>query len=119
MPESGDQGLGSKKAVETREMMCYLNALTDKDCEQLLESLHNYNPDAPKGPAGDSGTKFPQPMQSLDDYMFKMDTACNKEVQSQLYEEAKANEHNRKLILPINTAVEIPLINFNLDCLLQ
>ena len=85
MPESGDQGSDSKKANETREMLCYLNTLIDKDHEQLLKSLVNMIHTPPK--VG---------LQSLDDSMSQLDNACNEEVQSQLYEEAKAKEVQQK-----------------------
>ena len=96
MPESGDQGSDSNKAYERREILRDLIALTDEDCEQLLRSLHEYYPYAPKGRAGDAVTKSLHPTRSLDDYMSQLDDDCNEEVQSQLYEEAKTKEVQQK-----------------------
>jgi hypothetical protein len=73
-PVSGGQGSDSKNANDTKEILRYLDALTDEDRGTLLETLRGY-PDDVKGRAGDTSTK---PM-SFDDYMQMADT-CNEEV---------------------------------------
>ena len=84
-PVSGGQGSDSKNANDTKEILRYLDALTDEDRETLFKTLRGY-PDDVKGWAGDTLTKHT----SFEDYM-QMADARDEEVQLQLYEEAKAN----------------------------
>ncbi len=81
-PVSGGQGLDSKKANDTKEMLGHLDTLTNKDCETLLEALRNY-PDDVKGRAGDASKKSLKST-SFDDYM-QMADPHDEEVQPQLY----------------------------------
>ncbi len=73
-PVSGGQGLYSKYANDTKEILRYLDLLTDKDRGTLLKTLFCY-PDDVKGRAGDTLTK----PTSFDDYM-QMADARNEEV---------------------------------------
>jgi hypothetical protein len=84
-PVSGGQGSDSKNANDTKEMLRYLDLLTNEDHGTLLKTFPGY-PNDVKGRAGDTLTK----PTSFDDYM-QMADARNEEVQSQLYKEAKAN----------------------------
>ena len=93
--ESGGQGSDSKKANDMKQMLRYLDALTNEDCKSLLENLRAYDPNTFKGRAGDASTKSPQP-KSLDDYMSQMADACDEEVQLQLYKEARFSICRRK-----------------------
>ena len=43
LPVTCEQGSPSKKADETKEMMKYLNDLTDADRELLLKSFRDYD----------------------------------------------------------------------------
>ena len=89
-PVSGGQESDSKNANDTKEILWYLDALTDEDRETLFKTLRGY-PDDVKGRAGDTSTK----PTSFDDYM-QMADARDEEVRSQLYEEAKANRFQQR-----------------------
>jgi hypothetical protein len=86
----------SKTVDKTNKMMGYFNALPASDCAQLLVSARNYDPNVNTVPAGDADMTFPHPTKSLDNYMSQVDTACNEEVKTQLYKEAKAKEAQQK-----------------------
>ena len=89
-PVSGGQGSDSKNANDTKEILRYLDLLTDEDCGTLLETFRGY-PDDVKGRAGDTLAK----PTSFDDYM-QMADARDEEVRSQLYGEAKANQFQQR-----------------------
>ena len=99
--ESGGQGSDSKKANDMKQMLRYLDALTNEDCKSLLENLCAYDPNAFKGQAGDASTKSPQP-KSLDDYMSQMADARDEEVQLQLYKEARAKRVQQRAEIASN-----------------
>ncbi len=61
---SGGQGSDSKNANDTKEILRYLDLLTDEDHGTLLETLRGY-PDDIKGRVSDTLTK----PTSFDDYM--------------------------------------------------
>ena len=71
---SGGQGSDSKNANDTKEILQYLDLLTNKDCGTLLETHRGY-PDDVKGRAGDTSTK----PTSFNDYM-QMADARDEEV---------------------------------------
>ena len=89
-PVSGGQGSDSKNANDTKEILRYLDLLTNEDRGTLLETLRGY-PDDVKGRAGDTLMK----PTSFDDYM-QMADARDEEVRSQVYEETKANRFRQR-----------------------
>ncbi len=107
-PEAVDHKSSSTTFDETNEMMGYFNALPTADRAQLLVSLCNYDPNVNTVLASNANMTFPHPTRSLDNYMSQVNTACDEEVKTQLYKEAKAKEAQQKAYLTSKYGGTIP-----------
>jgi hypothetical protein len=108
MPEAVNHKSSSITVNKTNKLMDYFNALPAADCAQLLVSLRDFDPNVHLVLTVDSDTTFPHPTRSHDNYMSQVNTACNEDVNTQLYKEAKSKEAQQKAYLASKYGGKIP-----------